>query len=65
MKLSKTKKAIAVHVLFLIGFLIATMYVLGGEDPGIAGRFMVVGSLIVTQWGAVGVCIFNDLYFND
>lgn len=58
------KKAIAIHIVFLVLYLLAFLYVTDGVDITPSGRFVNVLFLVFIQTCVAGYCDLNDLYKN-
>lgn len=56
------KKAIAIHIVFLILYLIAFLYVTDGVDVTPFGRFVNVLLLVFVQTCVSAYCDLNELY---
>lgn len=58
------KKAIAIHIIFLILYLLAFLYVTDGVDVTPWGKFVNVFLLVFVQVCVAAYCDLNDLYKN-
>lgn len=56
------KKAIAIHIVFLILYLLAYMHVTDGVDVQPLGKFFNVFLLVFVQICVAGYCDLQDLY---